>query len=76
MTHDCLLNTQASTGFYGLSNLAEHGVPLAETLLPERLAAKGYTNYHIGKWHLGYYNTSYVPTARGYHSFFGKAPPS
>lgn len=37
-----------------------------EVLLPEILAANGYTNGHFGKWHLGD-NYPYRPMDRGFH---------
>ena len=42
------------------------------TLLPQRLAKRGFESHHVGKWHLGFYNaTTLMPTARGFDSFFG-----
>ena len=54
-----------------MTQMARVGLPLRETLLPQHLVNLGYSTHHIGKWHLGYYNESYLPTRRGYHSFFG-----
>ncbi len=45
---------------------------LDETLLPEVLRDYGgYTNYGIGKWHLGHYTPEHLPTARGFDHFLG-----
>ena len=38
----------------------------------EREAISGSLQYIlIGKWHLGYCNETYLPTRRGYDTFFG-----
>jgi len=46
------------------------GLRLSELLLPAALKPLGYTTMAIGKWHLGH-TPDYVPTARGFDSFFG-----
>ena len=35
-------------------------------LMPEHLKKLGYSSHVMGKWHLGYCNTSYLPTNRYY----------
>jgi arylsulfatase A-like enzyme len=48
------------------------GLSIKETLLPEILRDFGnYTNYGIGKWHLGHASPNMLPTARGFHHWFG-----
>ena len=49
------------------------GLPLEMTTLAERLRAVGYDAIQAGKWHLGFARRAYLPTARGFDSFFGYA---
>ena len=64
----------ASTGMQHsmLSGNEPWGLPLNETIWPEyaneRLA---YEAVMVGKWHLGHYNARYLPTSRGFSTFFG-----
>ena len=44
--------------------------PKYETL-PEQLEKIGYTNYLVGKWHLGQSKKMYHPLSRGFHEFYG-----
>ena len=39
--------------------------------LGDQLAGLGYTNYLVGKWHLGHAKSLYHPLNRGFHHFFG-----
>eukprot|EP01050_Picozoa_sp_SAG11_P001294 SAG11_NODE_55_length_19449_cov_28.630135_3_plen_450_part_00 len=46
-------------------------VPLNETILAERLKARGFRTALVGKWHLGFYAPQFVPTARGFDFKYG-----
>jgi arylsulfatase A-like enzyme len=46
------------------------GLPLTETLFPQRMKALGYATCCIGKWHLGG-TKEYLPMARGFDEFYG-----
>ncbi|XP_042866572.1 arylsulfatase I-like [Penaeus japonicus] len=53
------------------SPLSPTGLNTSLTLLPQRLRSFGYRTHLVGKWHLGYCNKAYTPTARGFDSFYG-----
>lgn len=68
------------TGKYTVNIGMQHGVvmatqpwglPLSEKLLPSYFAEIGYASHMVGKWHLGHYSKSHLPTARGFDDFFG-----
>jgi arylsulfatase A len=46
------------------------GTSLDETMLPALFRAKGYRTHAVGKWHLGDV-AGYLPTDRGFDSFYG-----
>eukprot|EP00040_Diaphanoeca_grandis_P014932 m.75864 g.75864 ORF g.75864 m.75864 type:complete len:563 (+) comp24834_c0_seq1:76-1764(+) len=50
---------------------AAYGLPLNETTMAQVLNGRGYTSHAVGKWHLGCYKTPYLPTYRGFSSFYG-----
>jgi arylsulfatase A-like enzyme len=47
-----------------------YGLPLTETLFPQRMKALGYATCCIGKWHLGD-TKPHLPMARGFDEFYG-----
>jgi len=56
------------TGAFG--SHAKGGCALDETMIPQLFQGKGYRTGAIGKWHLGD-ETPYLPTNRGFDSYFG-----
>ena len=59
-----------ATGTFQEQMRGDVGVPLSETLLPERLRDEGYATAAVGKWHLGV-RPAYRPLRRGFDTFFG-----
>ena len=58
------------TNLEPLQNTIE-GTNLGFTFLPQRLKEKGYATHHIGKWHQGFADYRYTPTARGFDTTYG-----
>lgn len=50
---------------------AKHGLPLEERTLPQALKEAGYETAITGKWHLGHFQRSYLPTHRGFDHQYG-----
>lgn len=48
-----------------------NGLPLTEITLAQHLKSAGYRTKAIGKWHLGHNPEAYLPTSRGFDSYFG-----
>ncbi|KAM7289691.1 arylsulfatase B-like [Ixodes scapularis] len=73
------------TGRYPYLTGMQHGVimpaepwavPLKYTFMPQHLKRLGYRTHMIGKWHLGYYDSKYVPVNRGFDTFLGFYSPA
>ena len=47
------------------------GLPLSEITLAELLKGQGYRTACVGKWHLGHDTEDYMPTSRGFDSYYG-----
>ena len=47
------------------------GMDLKETTIASVLQDNDYATHALGKWHLGHYSPRYLPTARGFDTFFG-----
>jgi arylsulfatase A-like enzyme len=47
------------------------GLPVEEKTIANRLKDAGYATIAIGKWHLGWAQPGFRPTARGFDAFYG-----
>jgi arylsulfatase A-like enzyme len=73
-TRAALLTGKSSQalGIYSpLSKLNPTGLPLTEKLMPAYFRDAGYQTFLVGKWHLGFREPAYRPTARGFDHFYG-----
>ena len=49
-----------------------NALPKELPTIADKLKEQGYATHIVGKWHLGFYKDEYLPTNRGFDSFFGK----
>jgi len=68
------------TGMYPIHIGVQHGLDNGETLwglnasfplISEALDSSGYTSYAFGKWHLGFTDSKWLPTSRGFSEYVG-----
>jgi arylsulfatase A-like enzyme len=50
---------------------AQYGLPLEERTLAQALHEAGYTTAICGKWHLGHFERTHLPTQRGFDHQYG-----
>ena len=55
-----------------ISPFRPSGLATVFPTIPELLKQKGYSSHLVGKWHLGYCHEDYLPTRRGFDTFFGQ----
>ncbi|XP_031766684.2 arylsulfatase B-like [Galleria mellonella] len=54
-----------------ISAAEDRGIPITELLLPSYLQKLGYSTHLVGKWNVGESREHYLPTYRGFDSFYG-----
>jgi len=54
-----------------ISPMEPHGLPTDVETLADILLAAGYSTHAVGKWHLGFCNSAFLPTNRGFQHHYG-----
>ena len=49
-----------------------NGLPLGIPTIADKLKEAGYSTHAVGKWLVGFYKKEYLPTNRGFDSFYGR----
>eukprot|EP00117_Sycon_ciliatum_P045235 scpid59000/ scgid0971/ Arylsulfatase B; N-acetylgalactosamine-4-sulfatase len=74
-TRSCLMSGRYPyrTGMQHSHVVPERGFGLDSNVstIAQRLNRLGYSTHLVGKWHLGFCNKKYLPTQRGFDTFFG-----
>lgn len=72
--------SQLFSGRYQIHTGLQHGIiwpsqanalPKNDTTIASKLKESGYSTHMVGKWHIGFYKREFIPTQRGFDSFFG-----
>ena len=72
--------SQLFSGRYQIHTGLQHGIiwpsqanalPKNETTIASKLKESGYSTHMVGKWHIGFYKREFIPTQRGFDSFYG-----